>query len=135
MSDTAAPAAASRTTPRGRGTKIALVIDIGVAWAIALTWLIWAAWYHANPAVRGTLVAYRVTSDHSVEVRFEIVRKPGVTAQWVLGARAADGSEVGRRLIIISPESGRHIARVEVLATTSQAINGELRECRAAPGH
>ncbi|MCI0685850.1 MAG: DUF4307 domain-containing protein [Sporichthyaceae bacterium] len=135
MSDATAPAAAvHQPPPLRRGTKIALVLVLGLGWAIALSWLIWAALYHANPAVRGTLVGYEVTSDRSVAVRYEIVRKAGVTAECVIRSRAADGSEVGRRLIVIPPGPDRRIARTEVLTTTGRAITGEIRECRAAAG-
>ena len=120
--------------PLARATKIVLVAVLGTGWAIALGLLFWAALYHANPAVRGTVVGYEVTSDRSVVVRYEIVRKAGVTAQCVIRARAADGSEVGRRLIVIPDGPDLRIARTEVLATTSRAITGEIQECRAAPG-
>ena len=120
--------------PLARATKIVLIAVLGAGWAIALGLLFRAALYHVNPAVRGTVVGYEVTSDRSVVVRYEIVRKAGVTAQCVIRARAADGSEVGRRLIVIPDGPDLRIARTEVLATTSRAITGEIQECRAAPG-
>jgi len=117
-----------RMTRRGKITMIICVTTIVVA---ALIGLLWIGLYQANPAVRGTLLGYEVTSDRAVEVRFEVWRRPGVTAQCVVRARNAEGVEVGSRLIII-PAGERRVVRTEVLETRSRAVSGELKDCRQA---
>jgi hypothetical protein len=114
-----------------RRGKIIVVIVVAVVSAAALGVLVWIALYQANPPVRATLLGYEVTSDRAVEVRFEVWRKPGVTAQCVVRARNAEGVEVGSRLIII-PAGERRVVRTEVLETRSRAVSGELRDCREA---
>ena len=117
-----------RMTRRGKITMIVAVIIVAAA---ALTGLVWIALYQANPPVRGTLLGYEVTSDRAVEVRFEVWRRPGVTAQCVVRARNAEGVEVGSRLITI-PAGERRVIRTEVLETRSRAVSGELKDCRRA---
>ena len=117
-----------RMTRRG---KITIIIFVTIIAAAALTGLLWIALYQANPPVRGTLLGYEVTSDRAVEVRFEVWRRPGVTAQCVVRARNAEGVEVGSRLIII-PAGERRVIRTEVLETRSRAVSGELKDCRQA---
>jgi hypothetical protein len=117
-----------RMTRRG---KIAMIICVTIIAAAALTGLLWIALYQANPPVRGTLLVYEVTSDRAVEVRFELWRRPGITAQCVVRARNAEGVEVGSRLIII-PAGERRVIRTEVLETRSRAVSGELKDCRQA---
>lgn len=117
-----------RMTRRG---KIAMIICVTIIAAAALTGLLWIALYQANPPVRGTLLGYEVTSDRAVEVRFELWRRPGITAQCVVRARNAEGVEVGSRLIII-PAGERRVIRTEVLETRSRAVSGELKDCRQA---
>jgi Domain of unknown function (DUF4307) len=117
-----------RMTRRG---KITMIICVTIIAAAALTGLLWIALYQANPPVRGTLLGYEVTSNRAVEVRFEVWRRPGVTAQCVVRARNAEGVEVGSRLIII-PAGERRVIRTEVLETRSRAVSGELKDCRQA---
>jgi Domain of unknown function (DUF4307) len=117
-----------RMTRRG---KITMIICVTIIAAAALTGLLWIALYQANPPVRGTLLGYEVTSDRAVEVRFEVWRRPGVTAHCVVRARNAEGVEVGSRLIII-PAGERRVIRTEVLETRSRAVSGELKDCRQA---
>jgi Domain of unknown function (DUF4307) len=123
--------AARYGSPMSRGTKIGLVSVVAVAVALALSALVWIALQHANPPVRGTLLGYEVTSDRSVEVRFEVWRKPGVTAQCVVRARNAEGVEVGSRVIII-PAGERQVVLTEVLETRARAVSGELQRCQEA---
>ncbi len=117
-----------RMTPRGR---LITIICVALVSAAALAALFWIALYHANPAVRGTLLGYEVTSDRAVEVRFEVWRKQGVTAQCVVRARNAEGVEVGSRVITI-PAGEHRVEETVVLETRSRAITGELKDCREA---
>jgi hypothetical protein len=87
---------------------------------------------HHRPAA-GYVARYGVTSRRAVAVRYGIVRRAGVIAR-VIRARAADGSEVRRRLIVIPGDPDRRIARTDVLTMPGRAVTGQLRECRAAPG-
>lgn len=123
--------AADYGSPMSRPTKIALLSLLVIVVTFTLGWLLWVAIYHANPAVRGTLLGYQVTSDRSVEVRFEVWREPGVTAQCVVRARNAEGVEVGSRVIIIPPGE-RRVVLTQVLETRARAISGELQSCRKA---
>lgn len=117
--------------PASRRTKIVFAVMLGVGWAIALGLLLWIALHYSNPSVRGTLLGYEVTSDRSVEVRFEVWRKPGVTAQCVVRARNAEGVEVGSRVITIPPGE-RQVVLTEVLETRARAISGEFLRCDEA---
>ncbi len=126
----AAPAA-RYGPPASRRTKIVFAAVLGAGWAIALGLLLWIALHHSNPSVRGTLLGYEVTSDRSVEVRFEVWRKPDVTAQCVVRARNAEGVEVGSRVIKIPPGE-RQVVLTEVLETRARAISGELLRCDEA---
>ena len=114
-----------------RRSKIITIVSVALVSAAALAALLWIALYQANPAVRGTLLGYEVTSDRAVEVRFEVWRKPGVTAQCVVRARNAEGVEVGSRLITIPPGE-RRVVQTVALETRSRAVSGELKDCREA---
>lgn len=123
--------AARYGAPMSRRTKIVLVVAFAPLVLLAAAWFLWVSIYHATPPVRSTLLGYEVTSDRTVEVRFEVWREANVSAECVIRARNAEGVEVGRRVITIPPGE-RHVVLTSVLETRGRAINGELQRCREA---
>jgi hypothetical protein len=102
---------------------------IGVLIALVLGWVLWVGLYTANPAIRATVVAYKVTSDHAVTVQFDVTKDRERAGTCVIRARDRSGAEVGRREVTI-PAGTRKTSLTEELATSGRPVSGEIRDCR-----
>ena len=82
-----------------------------------------------SPPIQGKQVAFEVLDDSSVRIRFEVRRDdPSRPADCVVRARSEDGSEAGRKEVLIRPSEGMTIQET-VLRTSSRATTGEVFGC------
>ncbi|GEE01820.1 membrane protein [Gordonia spumicola] len=86
----------------------------------------------ADPDVSGEATAFEILSSDNVAVQYTVNRSdPGQAVACVVRARAQDGSEVGRREVLIPAGTQTQVgARTEVM-TSSPAVIGEVFGCTA----
>jgi hypothetical protein len=127
--DSAEVAERYQRSPRlSRSGRVAL----GTAGVLALTAVVsWFALRQANPAISSAVLGYQVTSDQTVDVRFQVDKAPGRKAVCILRARNSAGEEVGRRNVAVPADPGGPRATVlsETLHTNDRAIVGEVLQC------
>jgi hypothetical protein len=106
-------------------------IALGAAGVIALTGVVsYIGLRQATPTLTATVLGYQVSSDHSVDVRFQVDnRDSGRQATCTVRARAYNGDEVGRLDVPVpaGPQTQRLTATIK---TSSRAISGEVLDCR-----
>ncbi|MGV0642274.1 DUF4307 domain-containing protein [Mycolicibacterium sp. XJ2546] len=84
----------------------------------------------ASEDVKGEMGGFEVTDDSSVSVTFSVTRKdPSQPAVCIVRARSYDGSETGRREVLIAP-STQPTAQVTTTVKTSQPpVVGDVYGC------
>jgi hypothetical protein len=95
-------------------------------------WLVWAALFHATPAVSGGLRTFRVLGDGMVSATIDVQREPGVGAVCLLEAQATDHSVVGERRVRIPPGPAERLTRTYRIETERPATNAVLDGCEPA---
>jgi hypothetical protein len=119
-----------RRYPKSRMPRPLLVGLISVGVVLALTWLVWTALLHSQPAVAAQVQAFRIESDTSVSVTITVDRSdPSVPATCRVLAQAADYQPVGEQQVAI-PSSRTRVVDVNLLLTTMRrAAAVEVKEC------
>ena len=90
-----------------------------------------------DPEVSGQATAFELVSSDTVSVQYTVNRNdPGQAVACIVRARAKDGSEVGRREVLIPASRDVQVgARTEVI-TSRPAVIGEVFGCTAnVPGY
>jgi hypothetical protein len=107
-----------RRYPKPRVPRPLLVGLISVAIVLALTWLIWTALRHSQPAASAQVQSFQIISDTSVSVTISVQRPdPSVPVTCRVLAQAADLQPVGEQQVPIAP-SIRQIVDVNLVLTT-----------------
>jgi hypothetical protein len=119
-----------RRYPKPRIPRPLLVALISVGVVLALTWLIWTALRHSQPAAAAHVQSYQITSDTSVSVTISVQRQdPTVPVIcWVL-AQAADFQPVGEQQVPIAASSHQIVNVNLVLTTLRRATAVEIKGC------
>jgi hypothetical protein len=128
-----AAAAAERLAlryPPPRVSRRAKMVITGVATLVALTWLVWAALLHAEPAVSGQVASYEVVSDTSMTVVVTVQRSdPSRPATCRLLAQSTDFQPVAEQDVPV-PASAVKVANLPVTLTTlRRATSATVRSC------
>jgi hypothetical protein len=120
----AAPVAPTYADHRRRWTIAGAVVG-GVA-AVLIGW-----WTFRNEGQRitATTISYKVESDTSVSVSFDVSRPPGLAVTCTV--RALDGhfTVVGTADIIVPPEGEQVVHLQKAVRTTSRAVTGVVQDC------
>lgn len=84
---------------------------------------------------KATVSGFTVISDAAVTVRFDVRKKAGGRAYCIVRARGRDGSEVGRDVAEVDTigSAGKQVRTEFALATTMQAVTGEVAGCSSEP--
>ncbi|MFT3899400.1 MAG: DUF4307 domain-containing protein [Gordonia sp. (in: high G+C Gram-positive bacteria)] len=108
-------------------------------WGLMLTGLVIAAGIglaaigfakFGNPEVSGEGTGYFVTGPDTVDVQFTVTRSdPSKPVACVIRARALDGSEIGRREVLIPAGTAPQVGVRTALRTTGQPVTGEVYGC------
>ena len=110
-----------RRYPRPRLPRPLLVVAIGIGAAIALAWLIWAALFHARPAVAAQVSAFSVVSDTAIEVTLTVDRRdPGLPVTCRVLAQAADFSAVGEQQVSVAATTAARLTLASTAPTGSR---------------
>ena len=128
-----AAAAAERLAlryPPPRVSRRAKMVITAVAVLVALSWLVWAALLHAEPAVSGQVASYKVVSDTSMTVVMTVQRSdPSRPATCRLLAQSTDFQPVAEQDVPV-PASAVEVANLPVTLTTlRRATSATVRSC------
>jgi len=105
-------------------------VALAVAGVLALTGAVsYIGLKQATPTLTATVLGYQVSSDHAVDVRFQVDnRESDRTATCTVRARDYGGNEVGR-LDVPVPAGPRQVLSATI-RTSSRAISGEVLDCQ-----
>lgn len=112
------------------GAVFALLI---VALVLGVLRALWTG--YTVQTVTGTVFGFTVTSDTNVDIRIDVVKRPGSRAYCIVRSRGADGAEVGRDVLTVDAlGTVARRARGEIkLQTTARAVTGEVQGCSDTP--
>ena len=80
--------------------------------------------------VEGELGAYRLLDDRTVEVTVSVTREdPSQPAVCIVRARSKDGSETGRREILVPPSQQATVQVTTVVESSSPPVIGDVYGC------
>lgn len=80
--------------------------------------------------VKGELAAYRLVDDRTVEVTVTVTRPdPSQPVVCVIRARSRDGSETGRRELLVAPSDQTTVQVTGLVRTTRTAVVGDVYGC------
>ena len=118
---------------RRRGSRpsrrwfIALSIVV-VAAGLALALLSYQRMGRAD--VEGTLAGYRLIDNQTVSVTISVTRKdPSRPVDCIVRVRAKDGSETGRREVLVPPSTQATVQVTAVLKSSKPAVVGDIYGC------
>jgi Domain of unknown function (DUF4307) len=115
-----------RPNPRRRTL---LMVALGGLALLAVAGWLWIAVVRSSPAVRYDLLGFEPVTPTTVDIRFSVVRDPGVSVACVLRARGADGDEVGRRQVLVPHDTESRSDVTFTVRTTGPAVTGEVLVC------
>ncbi|AQA03968.1 hypothetical protein BVC93_17745 [Mycobacterium sp. MS1601] len=80
--------------------------------------------------VKGEMVAYRLIDDQTVEVTFNVTRSdPDQAAVCIIRGRSRDGSETGRRELLVPPSSDTTVQVTGLVKTSRPPAVGDVYGC------
>ncbi|BBY14553.1 membrane protein [Mycolicibacterium litorale] len=80
--------------------------------------------------VEGELGAYRLIDDQTVEVTVSVTREdPSRPAVCIVRARSLDGSETGRREILVPPSEATTVQVTTVVKSSRPPVIGDVYGC------
>jgi hypothetical protein len=117
----------ARSSGLSRRTRIALA----AAGVLALTGAVsYIGLKQATPTLNATVLGYQVTSDHAVDVRFQVDdRESSKAATCTVRARDYNGNEVGRLDVPVPVGKATQVLSATI-RTSSRAISGEVLDCQ-----
>ena len=96
---------------------------------LGIIWLLWAALFHAQPAIGSDLVAFSTTDPRNVEIRYIVTREdPSLSGTCILAARDIDKVVVGQVTDFIAPGKAM-IERVVTIPSRGDAVNARIESC------
>lgn len=103
---------------------VALVVVAGVVLAVV-------AWQRLGTSdVKGELTAYQLVDSQTVSVTIGVTRKdPSQPVVCVVRARSIDGSETGRREILVLPSPHDTVQVTAIVRTTKPPAMGDVYGC------
>ncbi|BBZ18650.1 DUF4307 domain-containing protein [Mycolicibacterium gadium] len=107
------------------GGLTALVLVVGVTIAVI------ASGRFSN-AVKGELGGYRLVDDETVDVTISVTREdPSQPVVCIIRARAIDGSETGRREVLVPPAAQQTVQVTAVVKSNKPPVVGDVYGCGA----
>ncbi|MCW2649967.1 MAG: hypothetical protein QOE41_4272 [Mycobacterium sp.] len=101
-----------------------LILAIGVAVAVVGYQRL------GSSDVSGTLSGYRLLDDETVSVTITVNRKdPSRPAVCIVRARSRDGSETGRREVLIPPSTQKSVQVTTIVKTSRPPVMGDVYGC------
>jgi hypothetical protein len=80
--------------------------------------------------VKGELGGYRLIDDHTAEVTITVTRKdPSRPVVCIVRARSIDGSETGRREVLVPPSSQASVQVTTIVKASQRPVVGDVYGC------
>jgi Domain of unknown function (DUF4307) len=80
--------------------------------------------------VEGTMSGYRLVDDETVSVTFTVTRRdPSRPAVCIVRARSKDGSETGRREVLVPPSPQRSVQVTTIVKASRPPVIGDVYGC------
>jgi hypothetical protein len=80
--------------------------------------------------VEGTLAGYQLIDSQTVSVTISVTRKdPSRPVDCIVRVRAQDGSETGRREVLVAPSTLTTVQVTTVLKSSKPAVVGDIYGC------
>jgi hypothetical protein len=100
-----------------------------VVGAVAAVLIGWWTLRNEGQRITATTISYKVESDTSVLVSFDVSRPPGLAV--TCSVRALDGhfTVVGTADIVVPPEGEQVVHLQKAVRTTSRAVTGVVQDC------
>jgi Domain of unknown function (DUF4307) len=122
-------------TRYGRGRSLrpsrrrAAILAAGVAVAgVVLTAIVYQRLGRSD--VEGTLAGYQLIDNQTVSVTISVTRKdPSRPVDCIVRVRAKDGSETGRREVLVAPSAQATVQVTTVLKSSKPAVVGDIYGC------
>lgn len=131
------PARYGRTRLRAVPRRLA-AIALG-ALAVALVFALASLGYHRLTAgdVKGELFGYQVIDDQTVSVKITVTRPdPSRPVVCIVRVRAADGSESGRRELLVPPSESATVQVTTTVKSSRPPVMGDVYGCGTdVPGY
>ncbi len=106
------------------GGLTVLVLAAGVVIAIV------AAGRFGSADVEGELSGYRLVDDHTVDVTISVTRDdPSRPVVCIVRARSIDGSETGRREVLVPPSDRATVVVTAPVKSSKPAVVGDVYGC------
>lgn len=102
--------------------RMALVAVLVVVGASFVTWVLWAAWFHATPQVSSQLVGFRVVDDHETRANVDVHLFEDVEASCLVRALAEDHTPVGEASFVPVEGGNEVVIRTERRATSVEKL-------------
>jgi hypothetical protein len=113
--------------PRRRWIAVGLAVLVVVTGVVVA---IVASGRFGSPEVEGELGGYRLVDDRTVEVTISVTREdPSRPVACIVRARAIDGSETGRREILVPPSTESTVQVTTVVAGGRKPVVGDVYGC------
>lgn len=122
----------SRTSRRGVVVALALlVVAVGVVIAVVGYQRL------GRSDVEGTLAGYRLIDDETVSVTISVTRSdPSRPVDCIVRVRAKDGSETGRREVLIPPSQAATVQVTTTVKSSKPPVMGDVYGCGTdVPGY
>ncbi|MBV8861288.1 MAG: DUF4307 domain-containing protein [Mycobacterium sp.] len=87
--------------------------------------------------VTGTLASYRVLDEQTVSVTISVTRSdPSRPVDCIVRVRAKDGSETGRREVLVSPSTRATVQVTTIVKSSQPPVMGDVYGCgEDVPGY
>lgn len=87
--------------------------------------------------VEGRLAGYRLVDDHTVSVTISVTRSdPSRPVDCIVRVRSKDGSETGRREVLVPPASQTTVQVTTIVKSSKPAVLGDVYGCGTdVPGY
>ena len=103
-------------------TVLVVVLGVAIA-AVAFTRL-------GSAEVEGELGGYRVLDDQTIEVTMSVTREdPSRPVVCIVRARSYDGTETGRRELLVPPAEESTVQVTTLVKTSAPAVVGDVYGC------
>ncbi len=116
--------------PPPRVPRPLLITLVAAGVVVGLGWLVWAALFHATPAVAGQVSGFRVASDTEIVVTLTVDRRdPAQPVTCRVLAQGADFAPVGEHEVQVPGASARVVNTEVRLVTLRRALTASVKGC------
>jgi hypothetical protein len=119
-----------RRYPPPRVPRPVVVGAVAVGAVVGLAWLVWAALFHATPAVAGQMSGFRIVSDTEIVVTLTVDRRdPAQPVTCRVQALGQDYGSVGEQRVQV-PGTVAPVVNTQVkLVTLRRAMTASVEDC------